>query len=144
MQNNSYTKVRNRMIVLPAYCSFLHTFLLVEDQVCTGGQLQFPRDVSGASSVLVIAFSPSFYIYMYSVYSYLPYSVCDSDDSFSFIAYQQTHNAVWALYYYYPAACICACAQLAFTPRRAGGVRQGSRGTYLLSQLAEFHTFSRL
>ena len=24
-----------------------------------------------------------------------------------------------------------------------GGVRQGSRGTYLLSQLAEFHTFSR-
>ena len=25
-----------------------------------------------------------------------------------------------------------------------GGVRQGSRGTYLLSQLAEFHTFSRL
>ena len=25
-----------------------------------------------------------------------------------------------------------------------GGVRQGSRATYLLSQLAEFHTFSRL
>ena len=26
----------------------------------------------------------------------------------------------------------------------AGGVRQGSRATYLLSQLTEFHTFSRL
>ena len=30
------------------------------------------------------------------------------------------------------------------TRLEAGGVRQGSRGTYLLSQLAEFHTFSRL
>ena len=29
-------------------------------------------------------------------------------------------------------------------PLGPGGVRQGSRGTYLLSQLAEFHTFSSL
>ena len=30
------------------------------------------------------------------------------------------------------------------TPLYPGGIRQGSRATYLLSQLAKFHTFYRL
>ena len=44
---------------------------------------------------------------------------------------------------------IDACSPTRFTLAQvggaaAGGVRQGSRGTYLLIKRAEFHTFSRL